>query len=89
MCGNVILALGGRHDLSAGPPMFGNTDTVEAYPISTGIWVTGLSPMPSAKSEHGAVSHGGRVYVMGSGVFGEEADFNEALTCSSLFNNKK
>jgi len=83
-CGSVILALGGR----IGPASFGpvvNSATVEAYEISKNTRVVGLSPMPTAKSEHGAVNHGGTVYAVGSGIFGAALDENEALTCSSLF----
>lgn len=83
-CGNVILALGGR----TGPAVLGaagNTATVEAYEISKNAWVTGLTPMPTAKSEHGAVTHGNLLYATGSGIFGAAQSPHEALTCSSLF----
>jgi N-acetylneuraminic acid mutarotase len=83
-CGSVILALGGR----TGPAAFGpavNSAVVEAYEIPKNAWVGGLSPMPTAKSEHGAVNHGGKVYAIGSGIFGNPNDENEALACSSLF----
>lgn len=68
-CGNVILALGGR----TGPAFLGapsNTAVVEAYEVSKDTWTVGLSPMPTAKSEHGTVSHGNHVYATGSGFFG-------------------
>ena len=86
-CGNVILALGGR----TGPAFLGqasNTAVVEAYEVSKNAWTTlPLTPMPTAKSEHGAVSHGNHVYATGSGIFGAARSPHEALTCSSLFRN--
>ncbi len=85
-CGNVILALGGR--TSGG----GDTSkTVQASEVTmgiTGIWVP-LNDMRTAKSEHGAVSQGDVVHVLGSGIRGASHDYHEALTCSSLFSNKK
>jgi hypothetical protein len=83
-CGSVILALGGR----IGPAFLGplvNIATVEAYEIAKDAWVVGLSPMPTAKSEQGAASHGGLVYATGSGIFGAALSSHEALSCSSLF----
>ncbi len=83
-CGSVIVALGGR----IGPAFFGtavNTATVEAYDIPGNTWAIGLTPMPTAKSEHGAISHGDTVHVTGSGIFGAALNSHEALSCSSLF----
>jgi len=83
-CGSVILALGGR----TGPAFFGaavNSATVEAYEIPKNLWTVGLSPMPTAKSEHGVASHGGLVYASGSGIFGAAMNSHEALSCASLF----
>lgn len=78
-CGTVILALGGRTTAM-------NTSTVvEAYEIPKDTWFIGLAPMPTAKSEHSAVSHGNLVYATGSGIFGAAQNFHEGLTCSSLF----
>lgn len=82
-CGSVILALGGRIGPACLP--FYNRPTVEAYEIPKNDWTGGLNPMPNPKSEHGAISHGGVVHVLGSGIFGNPQDFHEALTCSSLF----
>lgn len=84
-CENVILALGGR--IGPALPVY-NQRTVEAYEIHKDDWTGDLTPMPTAKSEHGAVSHGGHggvVHVLGSGIFGNPQNFHEALTCSSLF----
>lgn len=81
-CGSVILALGGRLDL-------GVSTVVEAYEIQKDAWTTGLAPMPTAKSEHGAASHGGRIYATGSGIFGAAQNFHEAATCSSFFGKGK
>jgi hypothetical protein len=85
-CGSVILALGGR----TGPAFLGaagNTAVVEAYEVRHNTWVGGLTPMPTAKSEHGAVTHGNRLYATGSGIFGQSSNAHEALRCSSLFRN--
>ncbi len=92
-CGNVILALGGR-TTSADP----TSNTLQSYEIATDNWIT-CNPtittppmptclMPTPKSEHGAISQGGVVHVLGSGIFGDPHDNHEALKCSSLFNNK-
>jgi hypothetical protein len=85
-CGTVILALGGRTGPAfLGPPV--NTAAVEAYEVPKNTWTTGLTPMPTPKSEHGVVSHGNLVYATGSGIFGAAQNAHEALTCSSLFRN--
>jgi len=78
-CGTVVVATGGRTTLS------GTSTTVEAYEIPKDAWTTGLTPMPTAKSEHASVSHGNTLYATGSGIFGAAQNFHEALTCSSLF----
>ena len=85
-CGSVILALGGRTNT---PSTSNTSNAVEAYEIATKTWTTCTADkclMPTAKSEHGAVSHGDVVHVLGSGIFGAAHDNHEALKCSSLFN---
>ena len=84
-CKSVILALGGRTGPASSAPGISSTKIVEAYEIHKDEWVGGLTPMPTFKSEHGAVSHEGVVHVLGSGIFGSPQNFHEALTCSSLF----
>lgn len=84
-CGNVILVLGGRTGPAPSAPGISSTKIVEAYEIHKDEWVGGLTPMPTFKSEHGAVSHEGVVHVLGSGIFGHPQNFHEALKCSSLF----
>lgn len=82
-CGAVIVATGGRTataDVST---------IVEAYEIPHDEWAAPLAPMPTAKSEHSSVSHGNRLYATGSGIFGAAQNYHEALSCSSLFGNKK
>lgn len=81
-CGSVILALGGRLDL-------GVSTIVEAYEIPKNAWKTGLAPMPTAKSEHAAAFHGGRIYATGSGIFGAARNYHEAARCSSFFGKRK
>ncbi len=96
-CGDVILAVGGRTVAAGRDGVV--SPIVEAYEIPTNTWsMLPLNPMKTSKSEHGAVSHGGKVYVAGSGMFGDAGSDPkvfpnthslEALTCSSLFSNKK
>lgn len=83
-CGNVIIADGGRTD-SAFLGSAANVATVEAYAIPMDAWTTPLTPMPTARSEHGSASHGDFVYAIGSGIFGVSSSSHEALSCSSLF----
>lgn len=78
-CGNVLVVTGGRTASQD------RTDIVEAYQLPKGKWFAGLKPMPTVKSEHGGVSHGGKIYAVGSGIFGQSLDVFEALKCSSLF----
>lgn len=80
-CGNLILALGGRDFPGQGVTRLG---TVEAYNTAKNSWSGPLAPIPTPRSEQGSVFHGGRVYVVGSGLFGASLAAHEALDCSSL-----
>ncbi len=53
--------------------------TVEAYKVAQDKWITGLTPMPTARAETGAASHGGRIFVVGGATpgFGASVDANE------------
>jgi N-acetylneuraminic acid mutarotase len=61
--GGVIYAIGGRSG-PVGPCSGGETATVEAYNIATNTWTT-VAPLPSARSDVGAMAVGGKVYAFG------------------------
>lgn len=49
--------------------------TNEAYKVASDTWSTELS-MPSPRAEMGVVSHGGRIYTVGGGIFGVSSNLN-------------
>jgi N-acetylneuraminic acid mutarotase len=69
--GNTIYAIGGE---SAG-----NLDVVEAYDIDKDVWTAALTSKPNPSSENYGVSHGGKIYVPGSGIFGAAQAFFEVF----------
>jgi len=81
-CGQRILVIGGRNVQMFG---FGGTklDAVQEFNPNTNSWLV-LDPIPTGRSEEGAEFHGGRIYVLGSGLFGASLADNEALDCSSI-----
>lgn len=56
-------------------PLTGQLATNEAYKVASDTWSTALA-MPSPRAEMGVVSHGGRVYTVGGGIFGSSSDLN-------------
>ena len=64
--GRAIYAIGGR-DSGGGPcsqAPGGELATVERFDIPTQRWST-VAPLPSARSDLGAIAHGGKIYVFG------------------------
>jgi len=57
----------------AGIDPTGNLTVVEAYDIDKSSWSGPLTPKPAPASEVFAVSHGGKIYVPGSGAFGHSS----------------
>ncbi len=57
---------------------FTETDVNEAYKVASDSWHTG-TVMPNSRAEASAVSHGGRIYVLGGATpaFGSSVAFNE------------
>ncbi len=56
-------------------PVLGQVATNEAYKVASDTWSTALA-MPSPRAEMGVVSHGGRIYTVGGGIFGASSDLN-------------
>jgi N-acetylneuraminic acid mutarotase len=55
-------------------------EEVHAYNVTKDVWTTGLPDMPTGRGEVGAVSHGGRIYIVGGSLpaFGNSDDAMEA-----------
>ncbi len=70
--GNTIYAIGG---IASGA----NLTTVEGYDIDKDQWTAGLTSKVTAASEIHGVSHGGKIYVPGSGSFGLAGSAFEVL----------
>jgi N-acetylneuraminic acid mutarotase len=62
--GNTVYVIGGWDNINPFGPV---GSVVEAYKVSKDSWTTGLAPMITGRAETGAVSHGGRIYVIGGG----------------------
>ena len=62
--GNTLYAMGGWDEFT------GNLSVVEAYDVDKDMWSGPLTPKTTASSENFAASHGGALYVVGSGSFG-------------------
>ena len=71
--GNTLYAMGGWDQST------GNLSVVEAYDVDKGMWVGPLTPKTTASSENFAASHGGTLYVVGSGSFGVASRVFEAF----------
>lgn len=65
--GDSIYAVGGR--TSTSPCSGGPLATVERYDILTDTWTT-VAPLPTALSDIGVISHGGKIYVFGGCTVG-------------------
>ena len=65
--GDTIYAIGGDADE--------NLDVVEAYDIDKDEWTVDIAAKPNATSENYGISHGGKIYVPGSGIFGAAESF--------------
>ncbi|MCI0633405.1 MAG: hypothetical protein L0206_05725 [Actinobacteria bacterium] len=68
--GNTIYVIGGFV-----PPAGAQLTTNEAYKVASDSWTTEL-PLPSPRAEMGVVSHGGRIYTVGGGIFGVSSNLN-------------
>lgn len=66
--GNRIYVIGGQN---GGVQLTTN----EFYRVSHDTWSTD-APMPSPRAEMGVVSHGGRIYTVGGGLFGISSNLN-------------
>ena len=71
--GNTIYAIAGYD------PLIGNLDVVEAYNRNKDTW-SPRTMKPRAVSEVFAASHGGKLYVPGSGAFGAAQAVNEIFS---------
>lgn len=71
--GNTIYAIAGWDNF------VGNLSVVEGYDVDQDLWVGPLSPKTTAVSETFGVSHGGRIFVPGSGAFGSSSSVNEVF----------
>jgi hypothetical protein len=73
--GSTVFAIGGWDGIGNG------LSINEAYKVPQDVWTTGLLPMPTFRAETGAVSHGGRIFVLGGGQpgFGAAVDANEVF----------
>lgn len=67
--GDTIYAIGGDGDAGS------NLDVVEAYDIDKDEWTEDIAAKPNGSSENYGVSHGGKIYVPGSGIFGAAESF--------------
>lgn len=66
--GNRIYVIGGQDG-------FVQLTTNEFYTVPADTW-SADAPMPSPRAEMGVVSHGGRIYTVGGGLFGASSDLN-------------
>ena len=73
--GNEVYVIGGWDGVGSG------LDLNDSYKVSTDTWDTSHTPMPLGRAEHGAVGHGGRIYVVGGARpgFGASVDNNEVF----------
>ena len=69
--GNRIYVIGGQN---GGVQLTTN----EFYTVSADAW-SADQPMPSPRAEMGVVSHGGRIYTVGGGLFGISSPLNLAF----------
>ena len=56
-------------------PVPGQLTTNEAYKVASDVWST-KAAMSSPRAEMGVVSHGGRIYTLGGGIFGVSSALN-------------
>ncbi len=81
--GDGIYAIGGRPQTAGPCTGFGSEiATVERYDIPTNTWST-VAQLPSARSDVGAIDHGGKIYVFGGcagGVPTNEVDIYNPVT---------
>jgi N-acetylneuraminic acid mutarotase len=68
--GDSIYAIGGRPETSGPCSGFTQFDNVERYDIASDTW-SDVAPLPSPRSDIGAIAHGGNVYVFGGCQSGE------------------
>jgi hypothetical protein len=75
--GNTIYVIGGalRND-----EVNERLDTVEAYDVDKGVWTAGLATKPNGSNETHAVRIANKLYVPGSGLFGEAHDFFDVFS---------
>jgi hypothetical protein len=77
---NLALGILGDTIYAIGGIAFGsNLNTVEAYDIDKDQWTTGIASKVTPASEIHGVSHGGKIYVPGSGSFGASSAVFEVL----------
>jgi N-acetylneuraminic acid mutarotase len=62
--GNSIYAIGGRPETDGPCSGFIVFANVERFDIATNTWST-VAPLPTARSDIGAIEHGGKIYVFG------------------------
>lgn len=62
--GDSIYAIGGRSQTFGPCTGFPPLATVERYDIATNTWTT-VAPLPTPRSDIGAIDHGGKIYVFG------------------------
>ena len=62
----VAAKLGSNIYVISGYPGLGGLDVNEVYDVVTNAWST-AAPIPVGRGESNAISHGGRIYVVGGG----------------------
>lgn len=77
--GGTVYVIGGWDGIFPFNPAIGSL--VEAYKVSQDAWTTGLPSMPTPRAETGAVSHNGKVYIVGGAQpgFGSSVNAHEAF----------
>jgi N-acetylneuraminic acid mutarotase len=66
--GNSIYAIGGRPETGGPCSSFTQFADVERYDIASNTW-TAVAPLPTERSDVGAIAHGGKIYVFGGCKF--------------------
>jgi len=75
--GNTIYVIGGALRNSE---INDRLDTVEAYDVDKGIWTADLAIKPNGSNETHAVRIANKLYVPGSGLFGDSQDFFDVFS---------
>ena len=83
--GDSIYSIGGRSQTFGPCTGFLTLGSVERYDIATNTWTT-VAPLPTPRSDIGAIGHGGKIYVFGgctsfgAGTVSNEVDIYDRTT---------